>query len=71
MNNLKNANNNNYYNEYNIFPQSNRENDSYFSSLLVKKDKEKNFVNYFKNNKRIIETSETNNDIIYDTPSKQ
>ena len=71
LNNLKNANNNNYYNEYNIFPQSNRENDSYFSSLLVKKDREKNFVNYFKNNKRIIETSETNNDIIYDTPSKQ
>ena len=68
LNNLKNANNN-YYNEYNA-PHPNKENDSYFSNLLVKKNKEKNFVNYFKNNQRIIETSESINDIIYDTPSK-
>ena len=70
LNNLKNGNNN-YYKDYNIFPYPNRESSSYFDNLLIKKDKEKNFVNYFKNNQRIIETSEANNNIRYDTPSKQ
>ena len=71
LNNLKNGNNN-HFNDYNIFPYPNREKDSFFNNLLIKKDKEKNFVNYYKNNqKRIFETSEENNDIRYDSPSKK
>jgi len=67
LNNLKNANNNNY----NIFPYNSKDNDSYFNKLLIKKDKETNFINYFKNQKNIIETSEQINEISFNTPSKK
>ena len=70
LNNLKNANNNNY-NDYNIYSYENRDNDSYFNNLLIKKDKENNFVNYFKKNQGVIENSEVFNDIGFDSSSKK
>ena len=70
LNNLKNANNNNY-NDYNIYSYENRYNDSYFNNLLIKKDKENNFVNYFKKNQGVIENSEVFNDIGFDSSSKK
>ena len=69
LNNLKNGNKN--YIDYNNFPYGGRENDSYFNNLLIKKDKNNHFINYFKNKPRIMGTTETNNDISFDTPSKK
>ena len=69
LNNLKNANNESY-NDTNIYLYENRDNDSYFNNLLINKDKENNFINYFKKNKKNIENSEMYNDIRFDTPSK-
>ena len=69
LNNLKTGNKN--YIDYNNFPYGGRENDSYFNNLLIKKDKNNHFINYFKNKPRIMGTTETNNDISFDTPSKK
>ena len=67
LNNLKNANNNNY----NIFSNESKDNDSYFNKLLIKKDKENNFINYLNNQPNAIETSEQINEIGFDTPQKK
>ena len=69
LNNLKNENNNNR--NYNIFSYASKDNDSYFNKLLIKKDKENNFINYLNNQQSIMETSEQNNDIRFDTPTKK
>ena len=66
LNNLKKENNN-----YNIFTNINKENNSYFNNYLINKDMGNNYINYFKNQKNIIESSEQNNDIRFDTPIKK
>lgn len=66
LNNLKKENNN-----YNIFTNINKENNSYFNNYLINKDMGSNYINFFKNQQSIIETSEQNNDIRFDTPIKK
>ena len=66
LNNLKKENNN-----YNIFTSINKDNNSYFNNFLINKDLGSNYINYFKNQQSIIETSEQNNDIRFDTPIKK
>lgn len=66
LNNLKKENNN-----YNIFTNINKENNSYFNNYLINKDMGSNYINYFKNQQSIIENSEQNNDIRFDTPIKK
>lgn len=70
LNNLKNANNNK--NDFSIiFPYCSKDNDSYFNHLLIKKDKENSFANYFKNKTNLNENTEESNNIRFDTPLKK
>ena len=69
LNNLKYANNNN--NNYNLFSYESKDNDSYFNKLLIKKDRDNNFINYLNNQPSVNETSEQVNEIGFDTPQKK